>query len=422
MDPDGQINHISNTTTSSPIKKNKGRRKSPVRLLIYLGIPLVSTITVLYQQNLVNSSSFNLGTLSSSFLMEVDLQETIYPGSQALQPLVAEPRQTLEQTKAATKERMVNRRHTKIAWLMSFPNSGTTYTLNNTQHISNMTTATNYAQENLETAYYEPVRREMENGPWLRNESLAVPDTILVKTHCTGYGDMQPFDKVVHTYDSFELGCGRGMTPIRGPLMKHHNNKTFVDSYYKVDSVSSAVHLVRDPFNNIVSRMHHGIYRRKTFMGWTDEQANRFNTTREGMLEWCRYTDGHFWKRRRNQKPLLNFTWDKKLFDPVPCHSEYFKYVQWHNYAGQIIANRNLSAHTLYYEDYETNYNQTTAKLFNFLDLPIVQEPLEFKKGKTYRNFFTASELKAARKLVNTLATAETWYLLSRYFYVRPTH
>jgi len=83
----------------------------------------------------------------------------------------------------------------EIVWALSFPNSGTTYTLQNVQYLTNTsaTTATNYGAE-LSEDYHrhdQPLqapRRDMANtGPWLYRPDLPVStDSVLAKSHCSG--------------------------------------------------------------------------------------------------------------------------------------------------------------------------------------------------------------------------------------------
>ena len=79
-----------------------------------------------------------------------------------------------------------------IAWLMSFPNSGRSYTMRLVQAVSNTTAATNYAEEckqdsesRVATLFDSP------SGPYLRQQVLdggmPLPKRyILTKTHCGG--------------------------------------------------------------------------------------------------------------------------------------------------------------------------------------------------------------------------------------------
>jgi len=76
-----------------------------------------------------------------------------------------------------------------VAWLMSFPNSGTSYTLNLVREASNKTTATNYALEGeIKDQPSVPAISSSSGGPFLEiipNRTTDLPSRyILTKTHC----------------------------------------------------------------------------------------------------------------------------------------------------------------------------------------------------------------------------------------------
>lgn len=79
-----------------------------------------------------------------------------------------------------------------IAWLMSFPNSGTSYTMRLVQAVSNTTAATNYAEEcKQDSAGRVATLFDSPSGPYLRQQVLdggmPLPKRyILTKTHCGG--------------------------------------------------------------------------------------------------------------------------------------------------------------------------------------------------------------------------------------------
>ena len=79
-----------------------------------------------------------------------------------------------------------------IAWLMSFPNSGTSYTMRLVQAVSNTTAATNYAEECQQDASGRVATLfDSPSGPYLRQQVLGggmpLPKRyILTKTHCGG--------------------------------------------------------------------------------------------------------------------------------------------------------------------------------------------------------------------------------------------
>lgn len=79
-----------------------------------------------------------------------------------------------------------------IAWLMSFPNSGTSYTMRLVQAVSNTTAATNYAEEcKQDSSGRVATLFDSPSGPYLRQQVLdggmPLPKRyILTKTHCGG--------------------------------------------------------------------------------------------------------------------------------------------------------------------------------------------------------------------------------------------
>ncbi|KAL3773723.1 hypothetical protein ACHAW5_009832 [Stephanodiscus triporus] len=82
---------------------------------------------------------------------------------------------------------------TAIVWLMSFPNSGTSYTLHTVRELTNTTTASNYGLEgDIKDEDSNPVFKGDGgmNGPYLeliRGKTTNIPKLILTKTHCGGY-------------------------------------------------------------------------------------------------------------------------------------------------------------------------------------------------------------------------------------------
>lgn len=134
----------------------------------------------------------------------------------------------------------------EVAWLMSFPNSGTTYTLQLIQQYTNTTTATNYGNEQGVHGTNTPVHPWMEKGPFCRHLGWNLPPRyILTKTHCGGTAMSPNPADYVETHRSFEIACRSGNRVI---------NDEKNDVTYSMDIPKRAVHLMRNPFD--VSYMH----------------------------------------------------------------------------------------------------------------------------------------------------------------------
>jgi hypothetical protein len=169
-----------------------------------------------------------------------------------------------------------------IVWLLSFPNSGTTYTLKVIQDMTNTTTATNYGGSE-QTGYIPsiPIFANTD-GPFARYPQHDIPKKyILTKTHCHGKNNPE-------TVNDFITLCRTGdkkfsnRTVISTSYNIHHINGSrqqqldekgaATEAGTDTDNIRSGpgqgqgikihriVHLIRNPFDNIVARLH---YQRK---------------------------------------------------------------------------------------------------------------------------------------------------------------
>ena len=76
----------------------------------------------------------------------------------------------------------------EIAWLLSFPNSGTSFTTALVRNVTKKATATNYFS-NTRYGMNKPIIESEENGPFyapVPNRPLPDSGFILTKTHCGG--------------------------------------------------------------------------------------------------------------------------------------------------------------------------------------------------------------------------------------------
>ena len=75
----------------------------------------------------------------------------------------------------------------------------------------------------------------------------------------------------------------------------------------------------------------------------------------------------------------------------------------------------NLTSLTIFYEDYDTQFNTTIKKIFDFLDISPTAEVPMFVGGKTYLDFFTKKEREVALSFVKRIVGNETRNLFSQY-------
>eukprot|EP00536_Pseudo-nitzschia_multiseries_P007622 jgi/Psemu1/196004/e_gw1.181.13.1 len=296
---------------------------------------------------------------------------------------------------------------------MSFPNSGTTYTNHLIQDYTETTTATNYGQEQDTKEESISVFTDSIDGPFFRYPSwLLPPKYILTKTHCGGECDacQTPGSKQYNnTLDAFEVACRSG---------KRIFNKEKVKTTYSTDIPKRAVHLIRDPFDNIVARLHlkERRWARRDNNAKYEERVEIFNKTKEGFRAYCEFRDTRSFKQERRHGILSNEL--LQYAKQVPCYGEFIAYTEWHNHAVALLEKKDIPVLTLFYEDYASDWDETVGRLLSFLSLSPAKgaKAEEFIRGKHYNEFYDKEEKLAAMKLIEALSSTELWNLLRRYF------
>ena len=288
----------------------------------------------------------------------------------------------------------------RVAWLMSWPNSGTSYTLRLVRDITNLSTATNYGHEHLVNDSSILVHQDWVNGPFRANASQELPKhVILTKTHCGSRCVHCGPDGYLETPRTFQRSCQSGR--------RHFNATWSKEAIYQSNIVSQAVHLIRNPMDNVVARFH--LSRRHA-----GDKA--FDNNATGFQAWCSKMDTSYELYESHtpwlDPPLL------QLWKGVPCHAEFFKYIQWHNLAWSAAEHMDISMHLLRYEDYSRNWKGTVDALLSFLQLSAVTwegaTPFEIQ---TYDSFYTSKQKRAIEALLRNVASVRVWEIVSQYFH-----
>ncbi len=211
---------------------------------------------------------------------------------------------------------------TKIAWLMSFPNSGTTYTAELVRTVTQQRTASNYGPGNSQGIVYQ----EQPGGPFWDGASL-LPELhwthprkfILTKTHCGGYCMNCSPEQYTETTYSFRHKC---------LSTTHRHNHSIHEAYYSPRLITKAVHLVRDPFDNVVARFHLEQGKR------TNYSSVSYSNDREGFRQFCWHLKKQYRREERDAEIYNRYHPDLfNLTKDVPCRADFFRYVEWHNLA-----------------------------------------------------------------------------------------
>jgi len=287
----------------------------------------------------------------------------------------------------------------RVALFLTFPNSGTSYTLSNTRQSTLTSHATNYCDGGGDRY---PVFTDADYGPIYEGHfyKYAFPKKyILTKTHCTGRCTMcGPDEYVIHDDKTFREGC-LVVSDCR-PGHEEHPPITLAQYAAYESLIEKTVHIVRNPFDNIIARFH------LTLKSKHINYANNMT----GFISYCEHQNKSYEKKNRE------FFGDKfdKYVKRIPCYADFYRYIQWHNYAIRAIQYWNKPSLSFYYEDYETKYNKTVMSLANHLEQDWISNGKPYH-ASVYSNYYTDEQVKAVKEMVSDYASNDTMHQLERY-------
>ena len=360
----------------------------------------------------------------------------------------------------------------QIAWLASFPNSGTSFTMGLVARATNTTFATNYGMEanyGSRDVASLPIYPRHPEGPYMPDPVTSfhhrkLPKTyVMTKTHCGGFCYTCSPSRYAYGYDSKQHSVDETSIPGLDFLTDCASgqavggNGKLVDVSYPPERVSRVIHLYRNPMHNMIARFHlerkhHSDANTARDKEWLEQHPDN----QEGMSNFCRETNENRWDeeqiffesayfQRNNQKnddtsykrrngdssspTESNFpqdfdTW-KELIKRVPCRNDLFRYVQWHNllHQGLDYLPYKMPVLTLYYEGFESSTYQATAdSILDFLELQPVKDENgnvkwnEFHSRSDYDEFFSDTQVQDIEEFLQTLASFRVWGQIQHYF------
>lgn len=229
-------------------------------------------------------------------------------------------------------------------------------------------------------------------------------DVVIVKTHCGGRCESCGPAKYAETMYSFRRACRRGKRRMVDP---HNSSRTIgVQVHYPATRVTKAIHLIRDAFDNVVSRFH-----METRSG---RSAMAFNQTREGFREYCQSLNQRFLEDEKSSI-LFDEKW-LEMTQGIPCRADFFRWIEWHNQAFHLTYDMGLETMVVDYASYATQLNFTCNQLLDFLGLLRLDDLEPFVEGKTYRNYFSTDERKRMGSVLGQMASRVTWQHVAKYF------
>jgi hypothetical protein len=120
----------------------------------------------------------------------------------------------------------------------------------------------------------------------------------------------------VRDLDEFENDCLSGQRKEAGHV---------VTTRYHSSVPAKAIHLIRNPFDNIVARMHLAVKKRRQDLSWDNGMLDAFENSEAGIHAWCKFVDGLFPAQEVTSSKIASDVYD--VWKGVPCRSEWYRWV-----------------------------------------------------------------------------------------------
>jgi len=311
-----------------------------------------------------------------------------------------------------------------VAWIMSFPCSGSDFIIDAIQKLTGRTTATNYGHIVEEASltnrrnFYasEPVFHDRVNGPFIFSNYIPLPSQTAIPTltYCGGYCARCYPGRYVMKRDAFIAKCLTGTRFNPSDANSGDNGFGWTDEVqYDGALVKKAVHVVRDPFDIVQMRF---LYYSNVYTGELD-WSQRYDQNRNGFMAYC------------NDLSVSQRTYEEDWYDPkifeasfgFPCYAEFYKLIQWHNLACETtkyMFTGEENVKVLYYEDFYNNFEQGALELLSFYDMTHIVDIAENKplqRSSSPGSLFTYYERVRAKEYMTLMASPCTQNILSRY-------
>ena len=329
--------------------------------------------------------------------------------------------------------------HLKIIYLLTYPMSGTSYTMRLYTTSTNTSIATNYALQahTDDNGHIFPVYSKSNEeshadpkigSPYWASQysSTNNPSEYLVTlSHCHGFC-LYPCSPAEYltSLSSFEAGCRTVSAIAEEEKVKNHPGfyAISLENFYTPrEKQAKLIHLIREPLSNVVSRFHQ-------YLNINPDKKEGFPKNMGGFRAWCKIMDDDAELHEVEATTLLISEEMWRLMADVPCRNEFYKYVTWHNRVMEIKWNENSPHLVVYYEDYNNSAGGETIEAkrmakFAGIDedtvdrnMAKVPDLLKELTIRMYRDYYTKEERAKIEAFVRSLALADTMKLLERYF------
>ena len=296
----------------------------------------------------------------------------------------------------------------RAAWLMSFPESGVAHVMNLLQQSSGMRTATNYGHILLkDDGKFERSTNSVHiypNGPVWYNLDLGIPEeSVATRSHGTGYCLFCPPKQ--YYYGNFWWKSSSGVRMVNG---------TRTALQYTPKDIKKMIHLIRDPYDNVVARF-------ASYLGLM--KANRpelkieekFPYNPEGFKKWCTLQDRGF--------SAVEMKWlpeeIREVAEDVPCRQEFIKYARFHTNAFLMARFRKIEYKVVKYDDFAKDQAVAIETINDFLGHDTLTTDFDQVIPNdgiwNFREYYTNEDRVNIEKLMRNLSKPPVWFHIRGY-------
>lgn len=308
-----------------------------------------------------------------------------------------------------------------LMWLMNFPDSGGSYTIQTIQHSSGYNTATNNGRylvnqkgERIADTYASvPIYADRPNGPFIDSTSLPIPKTpqyVVAKTSCGGHCVDCFVEDYVTSRKDFLMECASAVG-FTGAQEGSATESKYLKAQYDHRNIEKIVHLARNPFDNIIARFQseYKFHVSRDNFHFTE----KFPFSKEGFNQWCTHLAA---KHEVRESDFFLNRYGPEMWNlakQIPCYSEFFKYIQWHNHATFVSNHLQVPTFVVHYEDYLHRLEPTVQSVLLFSRLPLNANPSRFFYQKF--DYFSKSDIVNAQEFMRGLVNEEAYSFLQTY-------
>jgi hypothetical protein len=296
----------------------------------------------------------------------------------------------------------------RIVWFMTLQNGGTHFAMTLVQRATDYSMASNYGDAvTLDGDYSLPIHPRYKEGPYwpglggatkLGATPRKLPEKyVLVETICNSstpenHRSLQEFVNDCRT------AYGR-TSPDVSQLQQYQ---------YPTYRVAKAVHLIRNPFHQIMEQFEEDYKTHLKDAKWREKHPD----SREGLLQWCKDADSNL-----NPAEYIASATTVRMIQATTCANRILEYSHWHNRAFEVVDELKLEGMVIKYEEFEDEKLESTLDaIVEFLELPPKLKMPSQRIPEDLDNYFSEQEQKDMQHLMERLASEQTWEYVKHYF------